>query len=116
MARCPRDSDNEEFDMWYNCNECGFAGFGDFCNHPEVHLYLYQQEVKPAVKEPTEAQLNYIKAISQTLDLIEPFTGTTKQEAHVWLNRYVPVYNEYCREVTEINKSNFYTNWEHYID
>ena len=39
----------------------------------------------------TEKQLRYIANIQECLD-VEPFHGTTKEDAALWLERYVPMY------------------------
>ena len=42
----------------------------------------------------TEKQLRYIAHIQECLD-VEPFSGTTKEDAALWLERYAPMYEDY---------------------
>lgn len=42
----------------------------------------------------TEKQLRYIAHIQECLD-VEPFSGTTKEDATLWLERYAPMYESY---------------------
>lgn len=42
----------------------------------------------------TEKQLRYISTIQECLD-VEPFYGTTKESAALWLERYAPMYESY---------------------
>ena len=42
----------------------------------------------------TEKQLRYIAHIQECLD-VEPFSGTTKESAALWLERYAPMYESY---------------------
>ena len=42
----------------------------------------------------TDKQLRYIANIQECLD-VEPFYGTTKEDAALWLERYVPMYESY---------------------
>ena len=39
-------------------------------------------------------QLRYIAHTQECLD-VEPFYGTTKEDAALWLERYVPMYESY---------------------
>ena len=42
----------------------------------------------------TDKQLRYIANIQACLD-VEPFYGTTKEDAAMWLERFVPMYESY---------------------
>ena len=42
----------------------------------------------------TDKQLRYIAQIQECLD-VEPFYGTTKEDAALWLERYAPRYESY---------------------
>ena len=42
----------------------------------------------------TDKQLRYIAKIQECLD-VEPFSGTTKESAALWLERYAPMYESY---------------------
>ena len=42
----------------------------------------------------TDKQLRYIEKIQECLD-VEPFYGTTKEDAATWLERYAPRYESY---------------------
>ena len=42
----------------------------------------------------TDKQLRYIEKIQECLD-VEPFYGTTKEDATMWLERYAPRYESY---------------------
>ena len=42
----------------------------------------------------TDKQLRYIEKIQECLD-VEPFYGTTKEDAAMWLERYAPRYESY---------------------
>ena len=42
----------------------------------------------------TDKQLRYISTIQECLD-VEPFYGTTKEDAALWLERYAPRYESY---------------------
>ena len=42
----------------------------------------------------TDKQLRYIAQIQECLD-VEPFYGTTKEDAALWLERYAPMYEDY---------------------
>lgn len=46
----------------------------------------------------TEKQLRYISTIQECLD-VEPFSGTTKESAAMWLERYVPLYESYMLQM-----------------
>lgn len=57
----------------------------------------------------TEKQLRYIQQIQECLD-VEPFHGTTKEDAALWLERYVPMYEDYTwqMEAEFINREENY--------
>lgn len=57
----------------------------------------------------TEKQLRYIQQIQACLD-VEPFYGTTKESAALWLERYAPMYEDYTwqMEVEFINHEENY--------
>ena len=42
----------------------------------------------------SDKQLRYIEKIQECLD-VEPFYGTTKEDAAMWLERYAPRYESY---------------------
>ena len=46
----------------------------------------------------TDKQLRYIANIQECLD-VEPFSGTTKESAAIWLERYVPMYESYMLQM-----------------
>ena len=46
----------------------------------------------------TDKQLRYIEKIQECLD-VEPFYGTTKEDAAMWLERYVPLYEFYMGQM-----------------
>ena len=46
----------------------------------------------------TEKQLRYIARIQECLD-VEPFSGTTKESAAIWLERYAPMYEDYMLQM-----------------
>jgi len=46
----------------------------------------------------TEKQLRYIAHIQACLD-VEPFYGTTKESAALWLERYAPMYESYMLQM-----------------
>ena len=46
----------------------------------------------------TEKQLRYIAHIQECLD-VEPFYGTTKESAALWLERYAPMYEDYMLQM-----------------
>lgn len=46
----------------------------------------------------TEKQLRYIAHIQECLD-VEPFSGTTKEDAALWLERYAPMYEDYMLQM-----------------
>ena len=57
----------------------------------------------------TDKQLRYIQQIQECLD-VEPFHGTTKEDATLWLERYAPMYEDYMlqMEVELINHEENY--------
>lgn len=46
----------------------------------------------------TDKQLRYIAKIQECLD-VEPFSGTTKESAALWLERYAPMYESYMLQM-----------------
>ena len=46
----------------------------------------------------TDKQLRYIAKIQECLD-VEPFYGTTKEDAALWLERYAPMYESYMLQM-----------------
>lgn len=46
----------------------------------------------------TDKQLRYIAKIQECLD-VEPFYGTTKEDAALWLERYAPMYEDYMLQM-----------------
>lgn len=46
----------------------------------------------------TDKQLRYIAKIQECLD-VEPFSGTTKESAALWLERYAPMYESYTLQM-----------------
>lgn len=59
----------------------------------------------------TEKQLRYIANIQECLD-VEPFHGTTKEDAALWLERYVPMYESYMLQM----EAEFIDHEENYGD
>ena len=57
----------------------------------------------------TDKQLRYIANIQECLD-VEPFYGTTKEDATLWLERYVPMYESYMLQM-EAEFSNHEENY-----
>ena len=49
---------------------------------------------EPVFIPATDKQLRYIANIQECLD-VEPFYGTTKEDAALWLERYAPMYEDY---------------------
>lgn len=50
----------------------------------------------PVLTPVTDKQLRYIAHIQECLE-VEPFSGTTKESAALWLERYAPLY-ESCMD------------------
>lgn len=46
----------------------------------------------------SDKQLRYIAKIQECLD-VEPFYGTTKEDAALWLERYAPMYESYMLQM-----------------
>lgn len=59
----------------------------------------------------TDKQLRYIANIQECLD-VEPFYGTTKEDAAMWLERYVPLYESYMLQT----QTEFIDHEENYGD
>lgn len=59
----------------------------------------------------TDKQLRYIAKIQECLDF-EPFYGTTKEDAALWLERYVPMYKDYTWQM----EAEFIDHEENYGD
>ena len=59
----------------------------------------------------TEKQLRYIAHIQECLD-VEPFYGTTKEDAALWLERYAPMYESYMLQM----EAEFIDHEENYGD
>ena len=59
----------------------------------------------------TDKQLRYIAKIQECLD-VEPFYGTTKESAALWLERYVPMYEDYMLQM----QAEFINHEENYGD
>ena len=59
----------------------------------------------------TDKQLRYIQQIQECLD-VEPFHGTTKEDAALWLERYVPMYEDYTCQM----EAEFINHEENYGD
>lgn len=59
----------------------------------------------------TEKQLRYIAHIQECLD-VEPFYGTTKEDAALWLERYAPMYEDYMLQM----QAEFIDHEENYGD
>ena len=59
----------------------------------------------------TDKQLRYIAHIQECLD-VEPFSGTTKESAALWLERYVPMYEDYTLQM----QAEFIDHEENYGD
>ena len=76
------------------------SGFG--C--PVLHG---SQVLNPA----TDKQLRYISTIQECLD-VEPFYGTTKESAALWLEQYAPMYESYMLQM----EAEFIDHEENYGD
>lgn len=59
----------------------------------------------------TDKQLRYIQQIQECLD-VEPFDGTTKEDAALWLERYAPMYESYMLQM----EAEFIDHEENYGD
>ena len=59
----------------------------------------------------TDKQLRYIANIQECLD-VEPFSGTTKEDAALWLERYAPMYESYMLQT----QAEFINHEENYGD
>ena len=59
----------------------------------------------------TDKQLRYIAHIQECLD-VEPFSGTTKESAALWLERYAPMYEDYMLQM----QAEFIDHEENYGD
>ena len=59
----------------------------------------------------TDKQLRYIEKIQGCLD-VEPFSGTTKESAALWLERYAPMYESYMLQM----QAEFIDHEENYGD
>ena len=59
----------------------------------------------------TDNQLRYIAQIQECLD-VEPFSGTTKEDAALWLERYAPMYEDYTLQM----QAEFIDHEENYGD
>ena len=59
----------------------------------------------------TGKQLRYIAQIQECLD-VEPFSGTTKESAALWLERYAPMYESYMLQI----QAEFIDHEENYGD
>ena len=59
----------------------------------------------------TDKQLRYIAQIQECLD-VEPFHGTTKEDAALWLERYAPMYESYMLQM----EAEFIDHEENYGD
>ena len=59
----------------------------------------------------TDKQLRYIAKIQECLD-VEPFHGTTKEDAALWLERYAPMYEDYTWQM----EAEFINHEENYGD
>ena len=59
----------------------------------------------------TDKQLRYIEKIQECLD-VEPFSGTTKESAAIWLERYAPMYEDYMLQM----QAEFIDHEENYGD
>ena len=59
----------------------------------------------------TDKQLRYIAKIQECLD-VEPFYGTTKEDAALWLERYAPMYESYMLQM----EAEFIDHEENYGD
>lgn len=59
----------------------------------------------------TEKQLRYIAHIQECLD-VESFSGTTKESAALWLERYAPIYEDYMLQM----QAEFIDHEENYGD
>lgn len=59
----------------------------------------------------SDKQLRYIAKIQECLD-VEPFYGTTKEDAALWLERYAPMYESYMLQM----EAEFIDHEENYGD
>lgn len=59
----------------------------------------------------SDKQLRYIAKIQECLD-VEPFYGTTKEDAALWLERYAPMYEDYTWQM----QAEFIDHEENYGD
>ena len=59
----------------------------------------------------TDKQLRYIAKIQECLG-VEPFYGTTKEDAALWLERYAPMYESYMLQM----EAEFIDHEENYGD
>ena len=66
---------------------------------------------EPVSSPATKKQLQYIEHIQACLD-VEPFYGTTKESAALWLERYAPMYESYMLQM----QAEFIDHAENYGD